>query len=140
MKYLKKFEEYDDYLGVDTDDIPTYRYRNQYDDLTPEEITKKLYDGIKLDYINERTIKNLLEAGADVFYIDDKIKETFIKMAISNGSIEQVDLLLKYGAIPIKSDFEFLEYIINDDDTPYDIDTIKEIKLMLQEHIKKIDK
>jgi hypothetical protein len=128
MKHLKTFENYDEYLGIDTDDIPTIHGYDQYDNMTKNKISERLYDIICFDYIkNIKSIKKLLDKGADVNYTPHDNTDTMLNNAIGNGNVENVKILLKYGAKAKKDDLKLINYMINENPDDDNLLKIKEL-------------
>jgi len=130
MKYLKTFEKYDDYLGVDDEDIPTRQF-DEYAGQSKEELTKKLYDGIKDDYLGAYSVKKYIKNGANINYKDDE--GSLLYYAVINANVNIVNILLEHGVKVDNNVFDILDNILNSEEV---LEEYYEIKKLLEPYKK----
>lgn len=123
MKHLKKFEELSD-IWIDDDysdpNYDPYKYEDdddedddeKYEKELKKEFTRKLEDGIRLDYINAKTVKRYLDNGANINIVTHD--SSLLNKAISNREPEIVKVLLDYGIKVDDKALKTLDYFIEE--------------------------
>ena len=101
----KNLFEYDQFDDDEDDD-------EKYEKELKKEFTRKLEDGIRLNYINAKAVKRYLDNGADINIVTDD--GSLLNKAISNREPEIVKVLLDYGIKVDDEALRTLDYFIEE--------------------------